>query len=138
MISFNTHQAVVSPSYHLLKMFTRHRGDEVLKTIVDTYEKPQVRTGRAGVEMFDNSYEFKDVRIDGVPVSDISVMSGGWKVPELVRWCRSNRWNHVLFGDSTSYAYEYTATVRRTKGSGRYSFASATTGGRASRRIISP
>ena len=60
----------------------------MLKTIVDTYEKPQVRTGRAGVEMFDNSYEFKDVRIDGVPVSDISVMSGGWKVPELVRWCR--------------------------------------------------
>lgn len=53
-------------------MFTRHRGNEVLKTIVDTYEKPQVRTGRAGVEMFDNSYEFKDVRIDGVPVSDIS------------------------------------------------------------------
>lgn len=44
----------------------------MLKTIVDTYEKPQVRTGRAGVEMFDNSYEFKDVRIDGVPVSDIS------------------------------------------------------------------
>lgn len=72
LISFNTHQAVVSPSYHLLKMFTRHRGNEVLKTIVDTYEKPQARTGRAGVEMFDNSYEFKDVRIDGVPVSDIS------------------------------------------------------------------
>lgn len=62
-------------------MFTRHRGDEVLKTIVDTYEKPQVRTGRAGVEMFDNSYEFKDVRIDGVPVSDISVMSGGMEGP---------------------------------------------------------
>lgn len=120
LISFNTHQAVVSPSYHLLKMFTRHRGDEVLKTIVDTYEKPQVRTGRAGVEMFDNSYEFKDVRIDGVPVSDISVMSGGWKVPEAGTLVpEANRWNQVLFGDSTSYAYEYTATVRRTKGSGQ-------------------
>lgn len=31
----------------------------------------------------------------------------------------ANRWNQVLFGDSTSYAYEYTATVRRTKGSGQ-------------------
>ena len=120
LISFNTHQAVVSPSYHLLKMFTRHRGDEVLKTIVDTYEKPQVRMGRAGVEMFDNSYEFKDVRIDGVPVSDISVMSGGWRVPEAGMLVpEANRWNQVLFGDSTSYAYEYTATVRRTKGSGQ-------------------
>ena len=120
LISFNTHQAVVSPSYHLLKMFTRHRGNEVLKTIVDTYEKPQVRTGRAGVEMFDNSYEFKDVRIDGVPVSDISVMSGGWRVPEAGTLVpEANRWNQVLFGDSTSYAYEYTATVRRTKGSGQ-------------------
>ena len=49
LISFNTHRGGWSlRSYHLLKMFTRHRGDEVLKTIVDTYEKPQVRTGRAG------------------------------------------------------------------------------------------
>lgn len=120
LISFDTHQAVVSPSYHLLKMFARHRGDEVLKTIVDTYERPQAYTGRAGVEMFDNSYEFRDVRIDGVPVSDISVVSGGWKVADrgmLVP--EANRWNQVLFGDSTSYAYEYTATIRRTKGSGQ-------------------
>lgn len=55
---------------------------------MDTYEKPQARTGRAGVEMFDNSYEFKDVRIDGVPVSDISVMSGDGRSRRLVCWCR--------------------------------------------------
>ena len=85
LISFNTHQAVVSPSYHLLKMFTRHRGDEVLKTIVDTYEKPQVRTGRAGVEMFDNKWEFKDARTTYVPERDIRDERGmegpgGWYV----------------------------------------------------------
>ena len=47
-------------------------------------------------------------------------MSGGWKVPEAGTLVpEANRWNQVLFGDSTSYAYEYTATVRRTKGSGQ-------------------
>ena len=47
-------------------------------------------------------------------------MSGGWEGPG--GWyvgAGGNRWNQVLFGDSTSYAYEYTATVRRTKGSGQ-------------------
>ncbi len=123
LISFNTHQVVASPSYHLLRMFSRHRGDELLKTVVDTYEKPQVRTGRLGIEMFDNSYEIKDVRIDGVPVSDISVLSGGWRIPESGTLLpEANRWNRVLLGDSTSYNYEYTATIRRTKGSGQLQF----------------
>lgn len=120
LICFNTSQAVVSPSYHILKMFARYRGDEVLRTVVDTYAKPQAYTGRAGIEMFDNSYEIKEVSVDDVPVSGISVVSGGWRiegegglVPE------ANRWNRVLFGDSTRYAYEYKAMIRRTKGSGQ-------------------
>lgn len=119
LISFNTHQTVVTPSYHLLKMFNHHRGDEILKTEIDTYDKPQVYPGRAGIEMFDNSFDFKDVAINGVPVSTIDIARGGWEVAtagQLVP--EKNRWNQVLFGDSLAYNYEYTATVRRTKGSG--------------------
>lgn len=119
LISFNSELAVASPSYHLLKIFSRNRGNELLQTTVDTYEKPQVSTGMAGVEMFDNSFSFKDVMIDGEAVSNIRVLSGGWKVKspgEIVP--DANRWNRVMFGDSASYGYEYRVSVRRTKGSG--------------------
>ena len=120
LISFDTERSFVSPSYHLLKMFSRNRGKELLQTTVDTYEKPQASTGMAGIEMFDNSFDFKDVMINGVAVTDIKPLSGGWKVKspgEIVP--DANRWNRVLFGDSTSYGYEYRVSLRRTKGSGQ-------------------
>ena len=120
LILFDTERAVVSPSYHLLKLFNQYQGDELLNTTVDTYEKPQANTGRAGIEMFDNSYEFKEVCIDGKPITDISVIRGGWSLSEPGHPVPvPNRWNHVLYGDSTLYAYEYTAMIRRTKGSGQ-------------------
>ncbi len=119
LISFDMDRAVASPSYYLLKMFNAYRGDELVNTLVDTYKKPQAYTGRAGVEMFDNSFDFKDVKINGTPVSEIDVVSGGWKVKESgVLVPDPNRWNHVLFGDTLKYSYTYETTIRRTKGSG--------------------
>lgn len=47
-IFFDGEQIALSPSYHLLQMFGSNRGDEVLKTEVRTYQKPQVTFGRAG------------------------------------------------------------------------------------------
>ena len=120
LITFDTYRVAPSPSYHLLRLFSSHRGDELLPTRVDTYRKPQVSVGRAGIEMFDNSFEFKETRFDGKPIDSLSVVSGGWrlKVPgEPVP--DPNRWNRVLFGDSTRYAYEYTTMIRRVKGSGQ-------------------
>ena len=58
VIFFDGEQIALSPSYYLLQMFSSNSGDEVLKTEVRTYQKPQVTFGRAGIEMFDNSYEF--------------------------------------------------------------------------------
>lgn len=120
LISFDADRAVVSPSYYLWKMFARHRGDELLSMRMETYQRPRIYAGRAGIEMFDNSFEFKEVRVDRVPVSEIAVLRGGWKVKECgVLVPDANRWNHVLFGDSTKYDCDYTAWIRRTKGSGQ-------------------
>lgn len=122
LILFNTFQAVASPSYYLLKVFSHFRGDEVLKTLVETYHKPQAYAGWAGIEMFDNSYEIKDVKMNQTPVTEGTVKSGGWKLDNGTLIPEANRWNYVLFGDSTKYAYEYTATIRRMKGSGQIQF----------------
>ncbi len=120
LITIDGNRVSLSPSYHLLKMFSRHRGDEVLRTKVDTYQRPQIQAGRVGIEMFDNSFEFKEVKVDQTPVGEISVLRGGWRVAEKgVLVPDANRWNHVLFGDSTRYDYDYSLMIRRTKGSGQ-------------------
>lgn len=122
IITFNNHQAVGTPSYYLLQMFANHRGDDVLKTTVDTYHKPQVTFGGAAIDMFDNSYEIKDVTVDGRPVAEATVLSGGWKVDNGQLTPEANRWNYILMGDREAHDYEFSATVMRTKGSGSLQF----------------
>lgn len=117
-VSFNGEQILLSPSYYLLKMFGENRGDEVLKTVVHTYQKPQVTFGRAGIEMFDNSYEIKNVKIDDLPVTEGTVMTGGWTVRQGTLTPIANRWNYILLGDSSAYDYTFSADIKRTKGSG--------------------
>ena len=103
-------------------MFSSNRGDEVLKTEVRTYQKPQVTFGRAGIEMFDNSYEFKEVKIDNSPVTEGAVMTGGWTVGQGTLTPVANRWNYILLGDPSAYDYTFSADIRRTKGSGQVQF----------------
>lgn len=122
VIFFDGEQIALSPSYYLLQMFSSNRGDEVLKTEVRTYQKPQVTFGRAGIEMFDNSYEFKEVKIDNSPVTEGAVMTGGWTVGQGTLTPVANRWNYILLGDPSAYDYTFSADIRRTKGSGQVQF----------------
>lgn len=118
LIRFDRRQAVTIPSYHLFKMFAEHRGDEVLRTEVQTYQKPQVTFGHAAIEMFDNSYEIKDARLNGELITEGKIQRGGWQIQDGSLVPEANRWNYLLLGDSSRYNYEYEVTVRRTKGSG--------------------
>lgn len=118
-ISFNNNSAVGSPSYYLMKMLADHRGDDLLKTEVDTYSKPQVTFGSAAIELFDNSYDFEEVKIDGRPVAEATVRTGGWKVNNGTLIPDANRWNYILMGDSLAHDYTLSMKVRRNKGSGQ-------------------
>ena len=71
------------------------------------------------LELFDNSYDFEDVRIDGKPVTDAIVRTGGWKVNNGTLTPDANRWNYILMGDSTAHDYTFSMRVRRNKGSGQ-------------------
>lgn len=122
MIEFDNHRAVATPSYHLWKLFTEYRGDKVLKTNVGTYGKPQVTFGHVAIEMFDNSYEIKNARLNDRRVSEAKILTGGWYVDDGTLIADANRWNYLLMGDSTSYNYEFSAEIRRTKGSGQIQF----------------
>lgn len=121
-ISFNNNEAVASPSYFLMKMFNNNRGDEVLKTKVETYSRPQVTFGRAGIELFDNSFEIKGAGVNNVLAAEASVLSGGWLVNNGVLVPEANRWNYILMGDSLAHDYTLSADIKRTKGSGQIQF----------------
>ena len=122
MIGFDNHRSIVTPSYHLWKLFSEYRGDEVLKTEVNTYGKPQVTFGHIAIQLFDNSYEIKNACINHQPVTDGQTLTGGWRIDKGLLMPDANRWNYLLMGDSASYNYEFTAEIRRTKGSGQIQF----------------
>ena len=79
LIQVDGGRVVASPSYHLLRLFANHRGDVLLKSEVQTYNLPQGYDGHAGIMLFDNSYDFEEIRLNGQPLNGITVASGEWK-----------------------------------------------------------
>ncbi|MDD7632041.1 MAG: alpha-L-arabinofuranosidase C-terminal domain-containing protein [Parabacteroides sp.] len=119
LIEFDHYRSAVTPSYLVWKLFNDYRGDETIKTSVQTYMRPQVTFGRFGFELFDNSFELKNVMIDGVPVTAAETLSGGWRVEKGVLQPDANRWNYLLTGDPLAYNGTFTMEMQRTKGSGQ-------------------
>lgn len=122
MITFDNHRIAPSPSYYLWQLFATHRGDELLRCRVETYGKPQVTFGAAAIEMFDNSFEIRNARLDQRTVTAGKILTGGWQVDEGTLLADANRWNYLLMGDTTAYNYVFSADIRRTKGSGQIQF----------------
>lgn len=119
LLMFDNHQVVASPSYYLWQLFATNRGDDVLKTEVETYMKPQVTFGSVALDMFDNCYDIKEAKINGQLITTGRVLSGGWTVNNGTMTADANRWNYVLMGDSSAHDYEFSADICRTKGSGQ-------------------
>jgi len=115
-VLFDNHSFIASPSYYLYKMFATNRGKEVLVTNVNSYNRPQVCFGRVGIRLFDNSYDFQNVRVNGKPMRKIQTLSGEWNIDRTDFKPSANHWNYLLSGDTTAYNYTLTATIRKTKG----------------------
>lgn len=119
LISFYRDSVMLTPSYHVWKLFATHRGDKWLRSQVETYQRSGVRQGRSGFYLFDNSFEFAEVQVNGQPVSQLDVLSGGWQLPVVGQpVADANRWNHLLVGDSTAFQAVFSLKLRRVKGSG--------------------
>ena len=118
LIQVDGGRSVASPSYHLLRLFANHRGDVLLKSEVQTYNRPQVYDGHAGIMLFDNSYDFEEIHLNGQPLNGITVARGEWKQEGSAVRPAPNKWNQVLLGDTGVYDCDFTLRIRRTKGSG--------------------
>lgn len=122
-IIFDNRQVVTTPTYHVLDLFMNNRGNEVLKTIVASYQKPHITFGRAGIFMFDNAYDITRLKLDESANYPLKVLAGGWETaPEETLIPSPNKWNYVLAGDSSASNYTLSARVRKTKGSGQIKF----------------
>ncbi|MDR1408433.1 MAG: glycoside hydrolase [Tannerella sp.] len=67
-ILFDASRMAKSPSCHVWEMFAGNRGDELLATVVKTYNKPLVRVGGASVILYDYQFGVKDLAWNGMPV----------------------------------------------------------------------
>ncbi|MDR1880013.1 MAG: glycoside hydrolase, partial [Tannerellaceae bacterium] len=100
LISFDSKEIVTTPSYHLLQMFAQHRGDELLKTEIKTYARPQVNTGQVAIiPSGESDYEITGVRLNNQPAPDYTQM-----------------------GDSSAYNYDLSVNVRPIKENGQIRF----------------
>ena len=68
--------------------------------------------------LFDNSYDFEEIRLNGQPLNGITVARGEWKQEGSAVRPAPNKWNQVLLGDTGVYDCDFTLKIRRTKGSG--------------------
>jgi alpha-L-arabinofuranosidase len=100
LISFNNKDIVTTPSYYLFHMFAQNRGDELVKTEIKTYARPQVNTGQVAIiPSGENDYEITGVRLNNQPVPDYTQM-----------------------GDSATYNYDLSVNIRPIKENGHIRF----------------
>ncbi|MDD2436649.1 MAG: alpha-L-arabinofuranosidase C-terminal domain-containing protein [Massilibacteroides sp.] len=117
LLLFKKDQIVRTPSAYLFQLFASNRGNLLYPSTVETYSRPNVKLGRASIELFDNSYEITRIKIDGKPVTRTEIKRGNWTVYTDRLIPAANIWNYILLGDSGIYNYDFSATVKRTKGS---------------------
>jgi len=67
-ILFDAARVVKTPSYYVMEIFANSRGDELLTTQVNTYDKPLVNTGGASIIMYDYQFGVKDLAWNGESV----------------------------------------------------------------------
>lgn len=117
LLLFQKDEIVRTPSAYLFHLFASNRGDQLYPSLVETYSRPDVRPGRASIELFDNSYEISNVKIDGKSIQHTEIRNGKWTIDSDRLIPAANTWNYILLGDSGQYNYEFSATIKRTKGS---------------------
>lgn len=120
LISFTNSQAVGSPSYYLLRMFTAHRGNEIVKTVVDTYSKPQVSSGKVRI-VADDSYQIRNEHLKDISgyhseyTVEVKRIKGGGEIRFQIRDNEEKRERQnyiaVTLGGETSELYQQVGTV---------------------------
>jgi alpha-N-arabinofuranosidase len=63
-IVFDTHRAFGTPSFHVLELFGRNRGDTLLATTVNSPQRPPVGRGTVGIGTSQSQAEFRQVRVN--------------------------------------------------------------------------
>lgn len=122
LLLFNNYQVVPSPSYYLMQLFGKYRGDEVIPTKIETYMRPNFTSGYASIYMFDNSFEINQTTINNNLINEGKTVRGKWDVSSGKLTPIRNRWNYILLGDSALTNYEFSTSIKRTKGSGPIQF----------------
>lgn len=148
-IQFDASRIVKHPSYYVMEMFANNRGDELLHTSVDTYQKPLVTFGRVGIMLYDFHFNVKDIifnedSIYGTFIKDertsltptqSTIYAASPRIIGLNRGT-NNYYNenrsaqdmishgdvlkrYMLAGDSTDYNYTFSVNIKRATPEGK-------------------
>ncbi len=132
LINFNSTVAYGTPSYYVQEMFSRSRGDVILRSDLQVNDQPAeplpARNGKIGVGTWNTQAEYKDIKVTKngkvLYASDFESSAKGW-VPVSGTWKLedgalrqsgegSNR--QAIAGDSTWIDYTITLKARKLGG----------------------
>ncbi|MDP2886342.1 MAG: alpha-L-arabinofuranosidase C-terminal domain-containing protein, partial [Ignavibacteria bacterium] len=132
LINFNGSLAYGTPSYYVQQLFSRTRGDVVLRSDLQVQdlppEPPSARNGKIGVGTWNTQAEFKDITVtkDGKALyaSDFesgakgwNPLSGEWKLAEgALRQSGQGSNRRTVAGDTSWLDYTYTLKARKLGG----------------------
>jgi len=119
-IQFDGTHLVKTPSYYMMEMFAKNRGDQVVVTNVQTYRKNLVTGGRSSVVTEGHAYEVGDMMLNGRPAPfDTLRRERVFAKPVLPRWYPSvpsapeeNRVRYVVRGDSMMYNCVFSVKIK--------------------------
>ncbi len=135
LINFDSSRWFGIPSYYVQKLFSEHRGDVTLPTVVEAEpELEPLRTGGIGVGTWNTSAEFRDIRVTApggkvLFASDFARSSNGWKKLGEGTWTvkdgalqqtAEKEFIRALAGDKAWT--DYTLELKARKHSGREGF----------------
>lgn len=116
LIWFDNLNSYGTPSYHVQKMFSLHRGDVSLPIEVIDERPVRPLEGRFGFGSHNSSVEFRDLSIEW-SAADATEHEGDWQFGEgVIRQTSRRGSSRVLVGDPVSGDTVFTCKARKTGG----------------------
>lgn len=118
LIEFNNHESFGIPSYYMLQMMTKNRGDYVVDFDIKSDTIMEKKFGRVGLYAKEAGTVFSNVTINGVKQKEITANIKGEFIIQEDKYVAASDEAWCLLGDEKASDYEVSAHVEFEKGSG--------------------
>ncbi len=113
LIVFDNHQVYGIPSYHVISLFGKYRGAQVVETKTETEYRPPHYQGIPGILCEKPGLQMKNVKINGEPAAISRTIYGDWEETDGVYTMKRGEKRHAFTGKSDAWNQAFAAFMNR-------------------------